>query len=122
MKSGHFKDYNKIDYLNSDFKTEDFKLSLELADLRKEIDYVRRDNHELKNTMNEMKVLMKSGQFSDNNKADARIKTERKPVPIQVAKKGQKENRIRSAQRISKFLSHIICLEMKGFHFSWSNN
>lgn len=118
MKSGHFKDYNKIDYLNSDFKTEDFKLSLELADLRKEIDYVRRENHEMKNTMNEMKVLMKSGQFSDNNKADARIKTERKPVPIQVAKKGQKENRIRSAQRISKFLSHSICLEMKGFHFS----
>lgn len=122
MKSGHFKDYNKIDDLNSDFKTEDFKLSLELADLRKEIDYVRRENHELKNTVNEMKVLMKSGQFSDNNKADARIKTERKPVPIQVAKKGQKENRIRSARRISKFLSHIICLEMKGFHFSWSNN
>lgn len=108
MKSGHFKDYNKIDELNSDFKTEDFKLSLELAYLRKE----------LKNTVNEMKVLMKSGQFSDNNKADARIKTERKPVPIQVAKKGQKENRIRSAQRISKCLSHIICLEMKVFHFS----
>lgn len=118
MKSGHFKDYNKIDELNSDFKTEDFKLSLELAYLRKEIDYVRRENHELKNTVNEMKVLMKSGQFSDNNKADARIKTERKPVPIQVAKKGQKENRIRSAQRISKCLSHIICLEMKVFHFS----
>lgn len=54
MKSGHFKDYNKIDDLNSDFKTEDFKLSLELADLRKEIDYVRRENHDLKNTVNEM--------------------------------------------------------------------
>lgn len=86
MKSGHFKYYNKIDELNSDFKTEDFKLSLELDDLRKVIDYVRRENHELKNTVNEIKVLMESGQFSDNNKADARIKTERKPLPIQVAK------------------------------------
>lgn len=125
MKSGHFKDYNKIDEFNSDFKTENFKLGLELADLRKEIDDVRRENCKLRDTVNEMKVWMKSGQFSENNNLDARIdiKTEREPAPraIQVAKKGQKENRIRPGQRISEFLSHIICLEMNGFHFSRNN-
>lgn len=61
MKFGYFKDYNKIDDLNFDFKIEDFKFSLELVDLCKEIDYVRCENYELKNMVNEMKVLMKFG-------------------------------------------------------------
>lgn len=92
-----------------------------MADLRKEIDDMRHENRELKNTMNEMKVWMRSGQFSKNNDFDARMKTERGPAPrmsIQVANKRQKEHHIRSSQRISEFLSHIICLEMNGFHFS----
>lgn len=124
MKSENFKEYNKIDELNSDFKTENFKLRSEMADLRKEIDDMRHENRELKNTMNEMKVWMRSGQFSKNNDLDARIKTERGPAPrmsIQVANKRQKEHHIRSSQRISEFLSQIICLEVIGFHFSRNN-
>lgn len=121
MKSENFKENNKIDELNSDFKTENFKLRLEMADLRKEMDGVRHENRELKNTVNEMKVWMRSGQFSKNNDSDARIKTERGPAPrmlIQVANKRQNEHHIRSSQRRSEFLIHIICLEMNGFHFS----
>lgn len=80
MKSENFKENNKIDELNSDFKTENFKLRLEMANLRKEIDGVRHENRELKNTVNG-KVWMRSGQFSKNNDSDARIKTERGPAP-----------------------------------------
>lgn len=121
MKSENFKEYNKIDELNSDFKTENFKLRSDMADLRKEIDDVRHENRELKNTVNEMKVWMRSGQFSKNNDSDARIKTETGPGPrmsIQVANKRQKDHHIRSSHRISEFLSQFICLEMNGFHFS----
>lgn len=124
MKSENFKEYNKIDELNSDFKTETVKLRLEMADLRKEIVGVRHENRELKNTVNEMKVWMRSGQFSINNDSDARIKTERGPGPrmsIQVANKRQNEHHIRSSQRISEFFSQIICLEVYGFHFSRNN-
>lgn len=124
MKSENFEEYNKIDELNSDFKTENVKLRLEMADLRKEIVGVRHENRELKNTVNEMKVWMRSGQFSINNDSDARIKIERGPGPrmsIQVANKRQNEHHIRSSQRISEFLSQIICLEVIGFHFSRNN-
>eukprot|EP00105_Crassostrea_gigas_P000740 XP_011412662.1 PREDICTED: uncharacterized protein LOC105317650 [Crassostrea gigas] len=75
-----------------------------MADLRKEIDDVRHENSELKNTVNEMKVWMRSGQFSKNNDSDARIKTERGPGPrmsIQVANKRQKDHHIRSSHRIN---------------------
>lgn len=120
MESGHFKDYDKIDELNSDFKTENFKLRLELADLRNEIDEVRRENCKLRDTVNEIKVWMKSGQFSENNKSDARIKIVPR-IPIQEANEDQKATHIRSAQRISTFFPHIICLKMNGFHSSRNN-
>lgn len=118
MKSENFKEIDKLD---TDFKTDNFKLRLEMADLRKDIDGVRHENRELKNTVNEMKVWMRYGKFSKYNDSDARIKTERGPAPrmlIQVANKRQNEHHIRLSQRISEFLSHIICLEMNGFLFS----
>lgn len=118
MKSENFKEIDKLD---TDFKTDNFKLRLEMAVLRKDIDGVRHENCELKNTVNEMKVWMRYGKFSKYNDSDARIKTERGPAPrmlIQVANKRQNEHHIRSSQRISEFLSHIICLEMNGFLFS----
>lgn len=111
MKSDNFKECNKIDEFNSDFKKENSKLRLELANLRNDIDDVRRENRELRDMVNEMNVWMRSGQFLENNDSNARIKTEREPalrMALQVANKGQIERRIRSSQRISKF---IICLE-----------
>lgn len=117
MKSDNFKEYNKIDEFNSDFKKENSKFRLELANLRNDIDDVRRENRELRDMVNEMNVWMRSGQFLENNDSNARIKTEREPalrMALQVANKGQIERRIRSSQRISKF---IICLEKNVFIF-----
>lgn len=113
MKSDNFKEYNKIDEFNSDFKKENSKLRLELANLRNDIDDVRRENRELRDMVNEMNVWMRSGQFLENNDSNARIKPALR-MALQVANKGQIERRIRSSQRISKF---IICLEKNVFIF-----
>lgn len=61
MKFENFKENNKIDEFNFDFKMENFKFRLEMVDLCKEMDGVRYENCELKNVVNEMKVWMRFG-------------------------------------------------------------
>lgn len=61
MKFDNFKEYNKIDEFNFDFKKENFKLRLELVNLCNDIDDVRCENCELRDMVNEMNVWMRFG-------------------------------------------------------------
>lgn len=56
----------KVKELNFDLKQDNVNLQLEMTDIRGE-------NRELKETLNEMKIWMKTGHFPGNNKMDESI-------------------------------------------------
>lgn len=112
MKSRHTQGNNRMKDSNSDLQKENIKFKLEMAELRDQMDNVVRENREMKKKWNELDDILIS-VYIHLNKSKPEIQSgimpeHRTPPSYQHVAENRKANRVRSVQRIGKFLFDII--------------
>lgn len=102
----------KVEKLNFDLKQENINLKLEMIDIKGE-------NRELKESVYEMKVWMKSRHFQDNNKMDVSnsdLKKENIKIKLEIAElREQIDDVIRENRELKEKWNEIKYIMMSGY-------